>query len=67
MNPPIDQLKEDLSNTNYSLKDKDSQNCGGIEELKSFILKESPPPRNNVNLLSSQNLSEREISSSPIV
>lgn len=62
---PIDQLKEDLSNPNSSLKD--SQNCGGTEELKSFILKESPPPRNNVNLLASQNLSEREISSSPIV
>ena len=72
----LDQLKEDLSNStnsNSNPKEKESQNGnghgsgGGTEELKNFIMKESPPPGNNINLLTSQNLSERETSSSPIV
>lgn len=71
---PLDQfkIKVDLtnsSNSNSTLNSsalRDSQN-GATEEFKNFIMKEAPPSRNNVNLLSSQNLSKREISSSPIV
>lgn len=43
----------------------------GETDLKLFIMKEAPPPRNlsntNLSSLSSLNLTERETSSSPIV
>lgn len=41
---------------------------GPVTELKNFIMREAPPPRQNVLLSgSATSLSERETSSSPIV
>lgn len=61
--PKMD-LREEISSSG-SNNSKDSLN-GSETELKNFILREAPPPRQNLGV-SAISLSAREASSSPIV